>query len=61
MYFVVIEDQLLTQPLGVGLPSGEAVARHIGIDPLTADQIGMVMVCRDFAEIHIEAYVAQSS
>lgn len=26
---------------GVGLPSGEAVARHIGIDPLTAEQIGI--------------------
>ena len=26
---------------GVGLPSGEAVARHIGIAPLTADQIGV--------------------
>ena len=26
---------------GVGLPSGEAVARHIGIAPLTADQIGI--------------------
>jgi hypothetical protein len=26
---------------GVGLPSGEAVARHIGIAPLTADEIGV--------------------
>jgi hypothetical protein len=26
---------------GVGLPSGEAVARHIGITPLTADQVGI--------------------
>lgn len=26
---------------GVGLPSGEAVARHIGVEPLTADQIGI--------------------
>jgi hypothetical protein len=26
---------------GVGLPSGEAVARHIGIAPLTVDQIGV--------------------
>jgi hypothetical protein len=26
---------------GVGLPSGEAVARHIGLAPLTADQIGI--------------------
>ncbi|HKR13317.1 MAG TPA: heme peroxidase family protein [Pyrinomonadaceae bacterium] len=26
---------------GVGLPSGEAVARHIGIDALTADEIGV--------------------
>jgi hypothetical protein len=26
---------------GVGLPSGEAVARHIGIAPLTADQVGL--------------------
>ena len=26
---------------GVGLPSGEAVARHIGIAPLTAEQIGV--------------------
>lgn len=26
---------------GVGLPSGEAVARHIGITPLTAEQIGV--------------------
>jgi len=26
---------------GVGLPSGEAVARHMGIDPLTAVQIGI--------------------
>ena len=26
---------------GVGLPSGEAVARHIGITPLTAEQIGI--------------------
>ena len=25
---------------GVGLPSGEAVARHIGIVPLTAEQVG---------------------
>ena len=26
---------------GVGLPSGEAVARHIGIAPLTAEQVGL--------------------
>ena len=26
---------------GVGLPSGEAVARHLGIPPLTAEQIGL--------------------
>ena len=26
---------------GVGLPSGEAVARHIGITPITAEQIGI--------------------
>jgi hypothetical protein len=26
---------------GVGLPSGEAVARHMGIAPLTAEQIGI--------------------
>jgi hypothetical protein len=26
---------------GVGLPSGEAVARHIGVAPLTADQVGI--------------------
>jgi hypothetical protein len=26
---------------GVGLPSGEGVARHIGIAPLTAEQIGV--------------------
>jgi hypothetical protein len=26
---------------GVGLPSGEAVARHIGIAPLTAQQVGI--------------------
>jgi len=26
---------------GVGLPSGEAVARHIGITPLTAEQVGL--------------------
>lgn len=26
---------------GVGLPSGQAVARHIGITPLTAEQIGV--------------------
>jgi hypothetical protein len=26
---------------GVGLPSGEAVARHIGIAPLTAEQVGI--------------------
>jgi Animal haem peroxidase len=26
---------------GVGLPSGEAVARHIGIVPLTADEVGI--------------------
>lgn len=26
---------------GAGLPSGEAVARHIGVDPLTADEIGV--------------------
>lgn len=26
---------------GVGLPSGEAVARHIGVTPLTADEVGI--------------------
>ena len=26
---------------GVGLPSGEAVARHIGVAPLNAQQIGV--------------------
>lgn len=26
---------------GVGLPSGEAVARHIGITPITAEQVGI--------------------
>ena len=26
---------------GVGLPSGEAVARHIGVPPLTAEQVGI--------------------
>jgi hypothetical protein len=26
---------------GVGLPSGEAVARHLGIDPLSAEQVGI--------------------
>lgn len=26
---------------GVGLPSGEAVARHLGIDPLTTDDVGI--------------------
>jgi hypothetical protein len=26
---------------GVGLPSGEAVARHIGIAPLTPEQVGI--------------------
>ena len=26
---------------GVGLPSGEAVARHLGITPLTADEVGI--------------------
>jgi heme peroxidase len=26
---------------GVGLPSGESVARHIGVEPLTADEIGI--------------------
>jgi hypothetical protein len=26
---------------GVGLPSGEAVARHIGATPLTAEQVGI--------------------
>ena len=29
---------------GVGLPSGEAVARHIGITPITAEQIGLASV-----------------
>jgi hypothetical protein len=33
---------------GVGLPSGEAVARHMGITPLTAEQIGIVSTgCHD--------------
>jgi hypothetical protein len=27
---------------GVGLPSGESVARHIGVAPLTAEQVGSV-------------------
>src|SRR2546430_12909449 len=26
---------------GVGLPSGEAVARHIGVGPLSAEQVGI--------------------
>jgi hypothetical protein len=26
---------------GVGLPSGEAVARHVGVEPLTADEVGL--------------------
>jgi hypothetical protein len=26
---------------GVGLPSGEAVSRHIGVDPLTPEQVGI--------------------
>jgi len=26
---------------GIGLPSGEAVSRHLGIEPLTKDQIGV--------------------
>ena len=26
---------------GVGLPSGEAVARHIGITPLSSEQVGL--------------------
>ena len=26
---------------GVGLPSGEAVARHIGVTPLTAEEVGI--------------------
>jgi hypothetical protein len=26
---------------GVGLPSGEALARHLGIDPLSAEQVGI--------------------
>jgi hypothetical protein len=26
---------------GVGLPSGEAVARHMGVTPLTADEVGL--------------------
>jgi hypothetical protein len=26
---------------GVGLPSGEAVARHIGVTPLTPEQVGI--------------------
>ena len=26
---------------GVGLPSGEAVARHLGIAPLTTDDVGI--------------------
>ena len=29
---------------GVGLPSGEAVARHMGVAPLTAEQIGIASV-----------------
>jgi Animal haem peroxidase len=29
---------------GVGLPSGEAVARHMGIEPLTADDVGLSSV-----------------
>jgi hypothetical protein len=30
---------------GVGLPSGEVVARHLGIDPLTADEVGIPSTC----------------
>src|SRR5262249_50898925 len=26
---------------GVGLPSGEAVARHLGVTPLTSDDVGL--------------------
>jgi hypothetical protein len=26
---------------GVGLPSGEAVARHLGLTPLTAEEVGI--------------------
>src|SRR5438132_7482951 len=29
---------------GVGLPSGEAVARHIGVDPISAEQVGIASV-----------------
>lgn len=29
---------------GVGLPSGEALARHMGIDPLTPDQVGIASI-----------------
>jgi hypothetical protein len=29
----------------VGLPSGEVVARHLGIDPLTADEVGIPSTC----------------
>lgn len=28
----------------VGLPSGEAVARHIGVSPLNAEQIGIASI-----------------
>lgn len=26
---------------GIGLPSGEAVARHLGVEPLTSEQVGI--------------------
>ena len=29
---------------GVGLPSGEAIARHMEIDPLSAEQVGIASV-----------------
>ena len=36
-----LEVRDLQRGQGVGLPSGEAVARHIGVVPLTAVQVGI--------------------
>ncbi len=38
-HFLAVRD--LQRGQGVGLPSGEAVARHMGIAPLTAEQVGI--------------------
>jgi Animal haem peroxidase len=34
----------LQRGMGVGLPSGEAVARHFGVKPLTPDELGLAAV-----------------